>query len=383
MDTTQSPTQNISEVINQNDSGVIVLQANPTVDAIGAATGLYLGLAKMGKSIAIACSNPPQSNLAGADKIQSSLVAGGDNLVISFPYTEGSIDKVDYNIQGNFFNLVIVPRPGYPKLDPDKVNYTYTGGKIDYVITIDAPNLNSLGQIYTENQNQFQGKNIINIDRHLINNSYGTVNFINKTSSSTSELVFQLLRDMRIEVDKEIATNLYSGLLAATNNFTSYSVNPGTFESASELMRLGAQKKQTGAGGGGGAPGGGFPPQGGSPFPGPSPALGGGVGGFPPQQPPGGFGGGFPQQRQQPFGGMNGQAQNPVGGDFMGGGSSFPKPPQRPPQQGGFAPPPYQNQQNEKPIEYVEQQPDGNRETGKPQDWLKPKIFGGKNNKKS
>lgn len=246
MDNTQASIQKVGETLQRYNAGVIVLQANPTVDAIAASTALYLGLIKIGKQVSIACSNPPQSTLTAADKIQQSLVSGGDNLVISFPYTEGAIDKVDYNIQGNFFNLVVVPRVGHPKLDPDKVSYSYTGGKTEYFVTIDVPNLNSIGTLYTENQNDFQGKNIVNIDRHLINNAYGIVNLVQKTSSSTSELVYQVIQHMEIEIDKDMATNLYTGLLAATNNFTSYSVNPQTFESASALLKMGAVKKAGG-----------------------------------------------------------------------------------------------------------------------------------------
>lgn len=39
----------------------------------------------------------------------------------------------------------------------------------------------------------------------------------------------------------------------------------------------------------------------------------------------------------------------------------------------------YQNRQDEKPIEYVEQDPGVNKEVHRPQEWLKPKTFGGKN----
>jgi hypothetical protein len=75
--------------------------------------------------------------------------------------------------------------------------------------------------------------------------------------------------------------------------------------------------------------------------------------------------------------------QNPGTNQYMGGGAPFPKPPQQP-MPGQHNPNQYnQPQQNNKPIEYVEQDPGASRESDKPQEWLKPKIFGGKNNKKS
>lgn len=245
MNNTQNTLARIHEVVTKNASGAIVLPTNPSVDAIAAATTLYLGLIKLGKNISIACSQKVQTDLTAGDKISDSLTTGGDNLVISFPYSDGSIDKVDYNIQGANFNLIITPRQGYPKLNPNQVNYNYTGGNVDFIIVIDSPTLNSLGSIYSDNQNLFTGKDIINIDRHLTNSFYGTINHVNKTSSSVSELILEILKHLQIEFDRDMATNLYAGVAASTNNFTSYSVNADTFDNIATLLRYGAAKKMS------------------------------------------------------------------------------------------------------------------------------------------
>lgn len=235
----------ISEVISKAVNGIVVLPSNPTPDAIASATALYLGLLKLGKNVVLVCSSTVKSDAIAADKIQHTLSVGGDNLVVSFPYSDGAIDKIDYHIQGEKFNLVIAPRAGYPKLNPNQVEYSYSGGTFDFIFTIDAPNLNTVGSLYTENQTAFQGKEIINIDRHLTNAFFGTVNYINKTSSSTSELVYKVIQQLGIEMDKDMATNLYAGIAAATNTFTSYSVNAETFETVASLLKSGAAKKMT------------------------------------------------------------------------------------------------------------------------------------------
>ncbi|MCX6732085.1 MAG: DHH family phosphoesterase [Candidatus Roizmanbacteria bacterium] len=235
----------VSDIITKGSNGIVVLPNNPSQDAIAGATALYLGLLKMGKNVTIVSSTSVKSDMVAADKIQSTLSVGGDNLVVSFPYADGAIDKIDYHIQGDKFNLVIAPRAGFPKLNPNQVTYSYSGGTFDFIITVDAPNLNAVGTLYTDNQAQFQGKEIINIDRHLTNAFFGTVNFINKTSSSTSELVYKVLRQLECEVDKDMATNLYTGIATATNTFTSYSVNAETFETVASLLKAGAAKKTT------------------------------------------------------------------------------------------------------------------------------------------
>jgi len=243
MNNHQNSLTRINDILGKSASGVIIIPNNPTVDAIAGATALYLAISKMGKNISISCSTKIQSDLTASDKVQSTIATGGNSLMISFPYNDGSIDKVDYNIQGSNFNLIVTPRPGFPKLNPQMVNYSYTGGVVDFIITIDAPSLNSLGQIYTDNQTQFTGHEIINIDRHLTNAFFGTVNLVNKTSSSVSELILAVIQSTKIEIDKDIATNLYAGIASSTNNFTSYSVNAETFENIATLMRQGAVKR--------------------------------------------------------------------------------------------------------------------------------------------
>lgn len=233
----------IVNIINRGNSGVILVPENCSVDTAAASTALYLGLLKLNKNINLVSAKPITYNLTAVDKFQQLLASGGNQLVVSFPYQEGSIDKVDYNIKNNNFNLVIVPREGFKKINPQEVEFSYTGNQLDFFIVIDAVNLNQLGPIYLENKNQFQGKEIINIDRHLTNNRFGTINYLDSSISSSSELIMKLLARLNLELDKEMATNLYAGISAATNNFSSYTVNATTFEKAALLLKKGARKK--------------------------------------------------------------------------------------------------------------------------------------------
>lgn len=233
----------IDEAISKNQVGSIVLPTIATIDNVAASTALYLSLTQLGKNMTLACQNEVDFDLVGADKFEQKLVSGGDNLVVSLPYVEGSIDKVDYNIEGDHFNLIVTPRAGFPKFTQDQVKFSYSGGIANFIIAIDCPTLNSLGTLYTENKTQFQGREIINIDRHLTNANFGSINLVDKTASSVSELILELLKSLNIEFDRDIATNLYAGIAAATNNFTSYSVNAKTFENAAFLLKKGALKK--------------------------------------------------------------------------------------------------------------------------------------------
>ncbi|MBI2051460.1 hypothetical protein HYT33_01730 [Candidatus Roizmanbacteria bacterium] len=242
MQTARTVLQKTVELFQGATSGVICLPENPKVDTIAAATSLYLGLTKLGKNVSLASSKPLKSELIAADKIQEIISTSGDNLVISFPYTDGSADRVDYYIQGDAFNVVVTPGKDFPKLKPEQVSFGYSGGNVDFIVTIDCASLKNLGSLYADNQELFTGKKIINIARHLANTFFGTVNFVTRGVSSTSEVVLTILRSLNAEVDPDMASNLYQGLVSATGNFTTPTITPETFETAAYLLKQGAVK---------------------------------------------------------------------------------------------------------------------------------------------
>ena len=243
MDNTNSQLKKTIKALNDGKSYLICLTQNPSDDSIAAATSLYLGLSKNGKSASIVCSDEIKSNLIGADKIKGDIAVSGDNLIITFPYTEGAIDKIDYYIQGDKFNISIQPSSTKTRLSEKDVEFSQSGGDVDYIILLDADSLKRLGFIYSENEKFFKDKKIINIDRHITNSYFGETNYIEKSSSSTSELVYNLLDQLKVKIDKDIATNLYYGITTSTNNFSSFSVTAKTLETAAQLLRLGASKR--------------------------------------------------------------------------------------------------------------------------------------------
>ncbi len=236
--------QKTAELLSNANAGVICLPEKPSDDTIAAATALYMGLTKLGKNVSLACATEIKSDLFSADKIQTSLTTSGENLVISFPYTDGSIDRIDYFIQANKFNVVVAPGKGFEKLSSKDVSYGHAGGSVDFIVTVDAASLRALGALYEDNKDMFDGKKIINIGRNLTNTFFGSVNLVYRGITSTSEIVLNILKSLNCELDKEITANLYQGLSAATQKFSSAQVTAETFETAAFLMKQGAGKKE-------------------------------------------------------------------------------------------------------------------------------------------
>lgn len=77
---------------------------------------------------------------------------------------------------------------------------------------------------------------LINIDHHPGNEDFGHMNVVVTTASSTAELVARLLVDAGIQLDRDIATCLYTGIVTDTGNFQYANSTPETLRIAADLL---------------------------------------------------------------------------------------------------------------------------------------------------
>jgi phosphoesterase RecJ-like protein len=80
----------------------------------------------------------------------------------------------------------------------------------------------------------------INIDHHQSNNSFGQLNYVRTTASSTAEMVYDLILALAQEVDQGMATALLSGIMGDTGSFNFPNTSPEVLEIAARLVRAGA-----------------------------------------------------------------------------------------------------------------------------------------------
>lgn len=84
-----------------------------------------------------------------------------------------------------------------------------------------------------------KAKSVINIDHHVTNENFGDVNIVLPTSGSTCELVYEFIKHMNIELDKDIATCLYTGINTDTGRFMYSNTTYETHMIISELIKTG------------------------------------------------------------------------------------------------------------------------------------------------
>jgi c-di-AMP phosphodiesterase-like protein len=235
--------QKAKQLLDKAQDVLIVSHERPTADSIGSALTLYLGLMSLGKKVTIACPDPMTvelSGFVGVNKVATEVQK--KNFVISLDYTEGSIEKVSYNIEGDKFNLVIEPRPGYDSFSAEKVHFNSVGAGVDLIFAIDTIHLGGLKKLYESDQTLFGSKPVVNIDHHANNANYGQINLVNPAAGTTVEIVAKFMSDVGIRLNEDMATNIINALYASTNSFTSPIVGAETFELVANCYRAGGKR---------------------------------------------------------------------------------------------------------------------------------------------
>jgi len=87
-------------------------------------------------------------------------------------------------------------------------------------------------------------ENMLDIDHHLGNSHFGKFNFVLDAECSTGTVVMHLFRELKIEIDRDLATCILTTIMTDTGGFMHSNTTPAVLELSAELMRIGADKEQ-------------------------------------------------------------------------------------------------------------------------------------------
>lgn len=215
--------QQLSDLKNQltNAKNVLVaLSPTLTVDNLAAGLSLALSLEASGKNVAVVSSGDPlvsHSTLFGVGKIQKELSANGTGkfiLTIGGVVDENGqplLQGVDYNTLGSDLNLVFPITPG-KSFEPKYITPKFEGTSYDIIFVVGAQSLEQLGEVYQKNQETFQKTQVINIDNNPQNSQFGAVKVVDVQATTLSEMAFQVIGGLGLEVNRDIAQNLLRGM---------------------------------------------------------------------------------------------------------------------------------------------------------------------------
>lgn len=165
-----------------HDDYIILTHAMPDGDTLGSSHALCAGLLKIGKRARVLCSDP----------IPSQYRYFTDSVV--FPEFEGKT-----------------------------------------VISVDVADRKLLGSL----EGAYGDKVQLAIDHHVSHRDFAENLFLEGTASAACECVYDILSEMRIEIDSMMASALYTGIATDTGCFKFSSTTPKTHIIAAELMEHG------------------------------------------------------------------------------------------------------------------------------------------------
>lgn len=83
------------------------------------------------------------------------------------------------------------------------------------------------------------GSITINIDHHVSNSMFGDINLVDPESSSTCEILLQVLAGLGVAIDQDIASSIFCGLVMDTGSFQYSNTSPATLRAAADLLEAG------------------------------------------------------------------------------------------------------------------------------------------------
>lgn len=182
--------QTIKELITSAQDILVVTHLSPDGDALGSLSAMGQALIHLGKQVTLACDDLPQER---------------------------------------FLYLPLLDRV-QKKFDPYP--------RFDLLIAVDCGDEQRMGRLFE--RMPYPRPPILNIDHHITNTLFGTVNFIDGEATATAEILTEMLPALGVPITYDLAMSLMTGLVTDTLCFRTSNVNAKTLQIASQLMTAGA-----------------------------------------------------------------------------------------------------------------------------------------------
>lgn len=235
--------QKTQERITKAENILICTSKDNLFDETASALALYMSLAKLGKKIQVIAKTPTVDDalkLYAVDKIGKNSTASS-NLVVVVDDAINSVDKVTYFLDKDRLKIVIHPLSG-ANVQKNQISFENAPLKPDIIFTIGIKSAEELKSNIVHEQNVDSNVWIISVIKGFVNQKYAQVNISSSETSSISEIIAQLIQELALPINEDIAFNLYMGISNATSNFLPTRSTPSTFQIAAWLLKFGAGK---------------------------------------------------------------------------------------------------------------------------------------------
>ena len=122
-----------------------------------------------------------------------------------------------------------------------KYDYLFDGLKqqnfnVACIVAVDIADTQLLG----ENLMKYQDRIDLCIDHHPSNTHYAKNYYIDETAAATTEIIYDIINQMGVYIDKDIANSIYTGICTDTGCFRYSNATSKTFRLAADVIDYGA-----------------------------------------------------------------------------------------------------------------------------------------------
>ena len=191
----------IRQLISPAQRILLITHVAPDGDAIGSLLAMGEMLRAQGKVVILACEDPVPANYAwlpgSAEVVDSSSLSGGRAQTAT--------------------------------------------AMVDLVISLDCGDQGRMGTAYDL---RLASVPLLNVDHHVTNTNYGTLNWVDPSCAATTQMVLYLAEALGWELTEPVAMCLLTGLVTDTRSFRTSNVDLATLRAALRLMEAGASLSQ-------------------------------------------------------------------------------------------------------------------------------------------
>lgn len=243
-----TPKQQTVELIRNATKILVVTRTGVDGDAIGSVLALAAALKKLDKDVVGAIpEDVPQLYrfLPGVDQL-SHEVGGTKDFIIELDTSRVKVAKMGYKKLEDQKKVQIIITPDRSTFREDDIRFETGPAQFDLILAVDTPSIDRFGDVFNTQAELFYETPLINIDHHPENESYGKVNWVDLTATSTAEILVALFESLGREqtlLDEDIATCLLTGITADTDSFQNASTTPKSLTVAAQLVAAGARQQ--------------------------------------------------------------------------------------------------------------------------------------------
>jgi bifunctional oligoribonuclease and PAP phosphatase NrnA len=183
--------EDVARLIRSKKTFVLTTHVNPDGDGLGAQSALYVALKRLGKKVHVVNHDPLPPRY----------------FFLPFASAYRQSDKIPPH---------------------------------DVCVVMDAGDFTRI----REGIRREEFKILVNIDHHYSNNYYGDYNLVMPKVAATGEVVYRLIQELKVKIDKPITESIYVSLVTDTGGFRNSNTTPDALRLAAELMEKGANASE-------------------------------------------------------------------------------------------------------------------------------------------